>query len=111
MDILGKITADFKSKLGRSVEVPEWGGTVIYYNPLTALERVQINKGVSEGDETVLFINLLITKALDGDGKQMFEDNAQTRAILEGGADFKVVTRIVTEMGADGPDLDTSKNA
>lgn len=99
-DILKAIKADFASKKMRHVKVPEWCGAKIYYDPLTAAERVNINKGLSENDDTHLMINMLLFKAKNEDGTLMFEDNADTRATFEGSSDFTVVARVAAQFGA-----------
>lgn len=98
MDLLNTIKADFASKKNRTVKVPEWGNLVIHFDPLTARERVDINKGVSEGDEAGILINLLIFKAKDEQGKPLFEDNADTRAVLSSETDLSVMMRISKDM-------------
>lgn len=98
-DLLAKITADFDKKKMRHVAVPEWDCT-IYFNPLTLSERKRIATGHKPDDEAGLMVSLLIEKALDGEGKPLFQANANTRATLEGGADAAVVARVVTSMGA-----------
>lgn len=99
MDILEKIKADYASKKMRKVEVPEWGAT-IYFNPLTLAERKQITAGHAKDDDGGMTVSLLIKKALDKDGKPIFDGSAETRAALEGGTDAAVITRIVTQMGS-----------
>ncbi|MEQ3631573.1 MAG: hypothetical protein ABNG97_09725 [Sulfitobacter sp.] len=108
-NLLDRIKADFEGKKMRKVAVPEWN-TDIFFNPLTLSERKRIGKGHAKDDDAGLMVSLLIEKALDKDGKPIFESDALTRATLEGGADAGVVSRVVTAMGAQ-ESQDEAKNA
>ena len=110
-DILQAMKADFLSKKNRHVEVPEWNNAKIYYDPLTAIERVNINKGVGSDDESTLMINLLLFKAMNEDRTPMFTDDADTRAIFHGGSDFTVIARVAAEMGVAKKGQDTVDEA
>lgn len=99
MDILQKIKADYDGKKMRKVAVPEWDAE-IYFNPLTLAERKRIAKGHDPKDDAGLTVSLLIEKALDADGKRIFDGSAETRAALEGATDAAVIARVVTQMGA-----------
>lgn len=80
------------------VEVPEWGVT-LYFRPLTPAERASIRKGISENDDEEMLVAGLIRKALDADGKPVFDDNAETRAALHTKGDLNVIVRIMADVG------------
>lgn len=109
MGVLDKIADDYAAKSGRKIPVPEWE-VDIYHNPLTLFDRKQLNKGVGGGDEEAVFLNIVIQKSLDKDGKRIFKDDAKTRSTLEGKADATIITRIIAAM-QEVPTVAAEKNA
>ena len=70
-----------KNKFGVSqkylYELKDWDETIlkIYWNPLTIAERESIvAKSGEDGSNEDFALNLMITKALDKDGKRLFQD-------------------------------------
>lgn len=98
--ILETISQRHADQKPTEIDVPEWGAK-LYFTPLTAAERASIRKGVDPDDDGEMLIASIIRKARDKDGKPAFEDNAETRAILAGKAEFSIIRRIIQE--ADGP--------
>lgn len=82
-----------------SVEVPEWG-TTLFFKPSTLAQRDRIYKHINDGSLEAL-VETLIQRALDGDGKRVF--NEACRKDLMTRTDPDVISRIVTAM-SDEPD-------
>ena len=93
-DILQTISQRHADQTATEIDVPEWN-TKLYFTPLTAAERASIRKGIDAEDDGEMMIASIIRKACDKDGKRVFEDTAETRAILSGKAEFSVIRRII----------------
>ena len=100
VDILAAIETAFDEREPVKVNVPEWGGVDLYFQPdLTVAQQKQIRAGINANDEGALMASFIIHQALDAEGKRVFEANAKTRATLESKAGLRVLTRILSEIG------------
>jgi hypothetical protein len=71
MNILDKAVAHF-DKLGtKKIKVPEWD-SVIYATPFTLSEKRTLLQ-FSKGNDAEFMVRTLIMKALDKDGKKVFD--------------------------------------
>ena len=116
MSVLEKATAQFRNKISgelQFVEVPEWGESPdkplkIYYKP--ALNFKAQNKILAlfkqdKDDEAVC--QSLIIKALDEDGKHIFQQTDMPSLLRE--VDPDVVNRILGEMATNIDDAEELK--
>ena len=105
-EILEKAKAHFSDKLSGGmgeINVPEWGAT-IYFKPVNLEQRNTIYTAYKDkGLE--MYIQMLITRALDSDGNRMFKNVDKLE--LRKHVDPDVIERICSAMEADEPDLET----
>ena len=107
--ILAAIEADFNDHKMSKVEVPEWGGLTIFFDPLTLAEQRSITAGHGE-DQAAIAVSALLEKAKDKDGNPLFEGTAAERATLESKARATIVKRIMKAMGlTDEEDANDAK--
>lgn len=120
MDLAQRIKAHFQALPVGKVEVPEWGEDgqplVIYYRAPTVEERQKFVWARERDGEVAASATVIVTKALDADGKKLFTIEHKRLFLKE--ADATVVLRIahrmllvpsVEEMGKDSertPDSD-----
>ena len=83
-------------------EVKDGDETVleIYWHPLTIAEREAIQKKAGSDDATDFALGMMIEKALDEDGKRLFQDGE--RAVLKNAIDASVLQDIQLAMLASG---------
>lgn len=94
MSILDKAIAHF-DKLGtKKIKIPEWD-SVIYATPFTLEEKRTLVK-FSNGNDAEFMIRTLITKAIDKDGKKVFD--LSDKPTLMGHAHSGVIERVVGEI-------------
>lgn len=92
MGNLDKAKEHFSSLEVQSIDVPEWDQTV-YWRPWNIAERQKVWGAVKQsGRETELSARVLITKALDKDGKNLYSVG-DLRTLCHD-VDFAVVERI-----------------
>lgn len=106
-DILARMQAVHEGRAFKAVKVPEYGMT-LHFKPLTLGERSTIRKGVNPSDDEALWVNTLILKACDKDGKPVFEDDGPTRKVLYQ-MDMNVLRRVLEE-AEDDSDKGSAKN-
>lgn len=86
------------------IEVPEWDAQ-IYYRPASTLhEESQVIELQQQGKSTEALVQTLINRALDKDGKNVF-DNADRLKLMRN-VDPKVILSIVTQFRADEEELE-----
>ena len=83
-------------------EVKQNGETVleVYWHPLTISERESIQKKAGSDDASDFALGMLIEKALDEDGKRLFQDGE--KAILKNAVEAAVLQDIQLAMLASG---------
>jgi len=85
-----------------SYDVTHDGETLltVYWHPLTIAERESIQKKSKEEDATDFALSLMIEKALDSDGKRLFQDG--DRAALRRDVEANVLQEIQMAMLTSG---------
>jgi hypothetical protein len=85
-------------------EVKQDGETVleIYWHPLTIAERESIQKNSDSEDAGDFALGMMIRKALDVDGKRLFQDGE--RAVLRNSVEASVLQEIQLAMLSSGAD-------
>tara|TARA_R100001594_G_C3903953_1_gene231586 strand:- start:85 stop:441 length:357 start_codon:yes stop_codon:yes gene_type:complete len=104
MSILDRAEADFRSKLSgklQSIDVPEWGEKdaplKVFWKPLINFKsQEKIFALVSAGKSSEAVCQTLITRALDEDGNQMFQQHELEKLMRF--TDPNVISRIVSAM-------------
>nr|BAR24696.1 putative phage tail assembly chaperone [uncultured Mediterranean phage uvMED] len=83
-------------------EVKEGDETVleIYWHPLTIAERESIQKKLGPDDASDFALSLMIEKALDADGKRLFQDGE--KAVLKNAVEAAVLQEIQLAMLSSG---------
>ena len=83
-------------------EVKDGDETVleVYWHPLTIAERESIQKKAGSDDANDFALGMLIEKALDEDGKRLFQDGE--RAVLKNAVEASVLQDIQLAMLASG---------
>ncbi len=83
-------------------EVKDGDDTVleIYWHPLTIAERESIQKKAGSDDANDFALGMLIEKALDEDGKRLFQDGE--KAILKNAVEASVLQDIQLAMLSSG---------
>ena len=74
----------------------------VFLHPLTIAERESIQKKVGSDDANDFALGLMIEKALDQDGKRLFQDGE--RAILKNSVDASILQEIQLAMLTSGSD-------
>ena len=72
----------------------------VYWHPLTIAERESIQKKVGSDDANDFALGLMIEKALDADGKRLFQDGE--KAVLKNAVEASVLQEIQLAMLASG---------
>ena len=72
----------------------------IYWHPLTIAERESIQKKAGSDDANDFALGMMIEKALDADGKRLFQDGE--KAALKNAVDASVLQEIQLAMLASG---------
>tara|TARA_R110002020_G_scaffold316839_1_gene532193 strand:- start:2756 stop:3106 length:351 start_codon:yes stop_codon:yes gene_type:complete len=85
-------------------EVKQDGETVleVYWHPLTIAERESIQKSADSEDAGDFALGMMIRKALDVDGKRLFQDGE--RAVLKNSVEASVLQEIQLAMLSSGAD-------
>ena len=98
--ILARATEHFRGKVGgemRTIDVPEWGNTRIYYKPVSTLkEQSKLVELASQNKTVEALVESLVMRARNEDGGKMF--NMADKVILMNEVDPGVIIRIVGEM-------------
>ena len=74
----------------------------VFWHPLTIAERESIQKKVGSDDANDFALGLMIEKALDQEGKRLFQDCE--RAILKNSVDASILQEIQLAMLTSGSD-------
>ena len=74
----------------------------VFWHPLTIAERESIQKKVGSDDASDFALGLMIEKALDEDGKRLFQDGE--KAILKNAVDASILQEIQLAMLTSGAD-------
>lgn len=95
------IAAHWDALKRQKVEVPEWNGAVIYYDPLTISERDQLNRSASNE----YAVDAIILKAQNENGERLFgkADKMQLMNAASGSVIGRVAAAILS---ADAVDVD-----
>lgn len=85
-------------------EVKQDGETVleVYWHPLTIAERESIQKSADSEDAGDFALGMMIRKALDVEGKRLFQDGE--RAVLKNSVEASVLQEIQLAMLSSGAD-------
>jgi|LWDU01.1.fsa_nt_gi hypothetical protein len=96
--VLAKATQHFRQQIQNNVSVltvPEWG-TDIHYRPMNGKQRDAIIKHVNDGHIMEAYVESILTRARDDNGKLMFKPIHRKELMTR--VDPDVVQRIATEM-------------
>ncbi|GAA5073476.1 hypothetical protein N0B44_15580 [Roseibacterium beibuensis] len=106
-DLLDRLVAQAESVAPVCVSVPEWS-TELYFKPLTGADRMTIRRPLGKKPtEEELIVSTLQHKAMDADGKRVFETDQAARVKMLKALDLEVVMRVLREAGqADDPRAD-----
>jgi hypothetical protein len=74
----------------------------VYWHPLTIAERESIQKNVDSEDASDFALGMMIRKALDAEGKRLFQDGE--KAVLKNSVEAEVLQEIQLAMLASGTD-------
>ena len=74
----------------------------VYWHPLTIAERESIQKNVDSEDASDFALGMMIRKALDAEGKRLFQDGE--KAVLKNSGEAAVLQEIQLAMLASGTD-------
>tara|TARA_B100001094_G_scaffold4709_1_gene4266 strand:- start:2066 stop:2416 length:351 start_codon:yes stop_codon:yes gene_type:complete len=74
----------------------------VYWHPLTIAERESIQKNVDSEDASDFALGMMIRKALDAEGKRLFQDGE--KAVLKNSVEAAVLQEIQLAMLASGTD-------
>ena len=74
----------------------------VFWHPLTIAERESIQKKVGSDDANDFALGLMIEKALDQDGKRLFQDGE--KAVLKNAVDASILQEIQLAMLTSGSD-------
>lgn len=74
----------------------------VFWHPLTIAERESIQKKVGSDDASDFALGLMIEKALDENGKRLFQDGE--KAVLKNAVDASVLQEIQLAMLTSGAD-------
>lgn len=74
----------------------------VYWHPLTIAERESIQKKTDSDDANDFALNMMVQKALDVDGKRLFQDGE--KAVLKNAVEASVLQEIQLAMLASGAD-------
>ena len=110
-----KASNHFRKRLNGELlhlDVPEWGEEgkpfKIYFKPLINFKaQEKIFKLVSESKSSEALCMTLVIRALNADGKQLFQEGHMGQLMHE--TDPDVVSSIVTRMGAESDDHESLK--
>jgi len=94
MSILDKAVAHFDELGTKKIKIPEWD-SVIYANPFTLTEKRTLLK-FSNGNDAEFMARTLIMKALDKDGKKVFD--ISDKPTLMGHAHSGIIERVAVEI-------------
>ena len=72
----------------------------VYWHPLTIAERESIQKKTDSDDANDFALNMMVQKALDADGKRLFQDGE--KAVLKNAVEASVLQEIQLAMLASG---------
>ena len=72
----------------------------VYWHPLTIAERESIQKKADTDDSNDFALNMMIQKALDADGKRLFQDGE--KAVLKNAVEASVLQEIQLAMLSSG---------
>ena len=75
----------------------------VYWHPLTIAERESIQKKTGTDDANDFALGLMIEKALDADGKRLFQDGE--KAQLKNAVDASVLQEIQLAMLSSGAEI------
>ena len=112
---IDKATSHFRQRLNGellSLDVPEWGEAgkpfKIYFKPLINFKaQEKIFKLVSDSKSSEALCMTLVIRALDKNGKNLFQEGHMATLMHE--VDPDVVSGIVTKMGQESDDHETLK--
>jgi len=96
MNVLESAKAHFDKLEVRAIEAPEWD-TIVYSTPFTMGEKKSLWK-FAKNDDFEFMVRTLILKAVDKDGKKMFDISNKVELMNNVSPD--VITRIVGEISA-----------
>ena len=110
IDYFDGIREHFNTLETKVIEVPEWGlvgEKAIHSKPFNMLEKQKIFKGAT-GTDLIVLIDVIIEKALDKDGKKMF--NATHVLAFKTKADTNIIADVATKiMGTENTDIEDNK--
>ena len=115
MSVLEKATAQFREKISGELQhvlVPEWGEPdkplKIYYKPaINFMAQGKILALFKQDKDSEAVVQSLIIKALDADGKHIFQQSDMQSLLRE--VDPDIVSRILSDMSTDIDDAEELK--
>ncbi len=113
LKVIDQVVGHFEQSGTRLIEVPEWGSDdgplTIHATAFTMEEQRRLrsrNKG--DLDDPSVLVDLLILKALDGEGNKLFD--LADKPVLMRKADANVLARVAAEITGSAETEDVSKN-
>ena len=101
--LIQKATAHFETMLAGAmrgpIKVPEWDTEIYWKTTSTMAQEARVIELTQEGKTTEALVMQLIMKALDADGKPLFD--LGDRLSLMNNVDPAVILRVVTSMKDD----------
>lgn len=99
-EILDRAKAHFDRQELKRIEIPEWGDdegnpAVIYSEPFTLQDKKTLVKFAKE-DDLEFIVRLVIMKAIDGDGKKIFD--LSDKPVLMNKIDPAVIIKIANKI-------------
>ena len=101
-NVLDNATKHFKDQLANgmsSTEVPEWNTTIYFRTAFNFAQQEKIFELSNEGHMVSALVQTLIEKALNKDGKRLFNSASKQRLMHD--VDPNVIIRVVSEINAE----------
>lgn len=113
MSVLDKAKSHWSGLKRGTVHVPEWAGDefdgIVHFDRLTVSDQQRLAPGL-KSDPFGTGVRLVMTKAQDGSGKRLFDDEASTFAALLNEVSPQVLERIIAAMSSLPSEADAAKN-
>lgn len=111
MSVLNKAKEHFNNQMTgqmKSVEVPEWDTTIYFKTVQNFAAQQKILQLSNEGKVVEALVETLIVKALDKDGKRVF--NSADRDVLMREVDPEVILKVCTAINKADSDTSMDKD-
>lgn len=113
MSVLDKAKTHWAALKRGTVHVPEWAGDefdgIVHFDRLTVSDQQRMAPRL-KSDPFGTGVQLVMTRAQDGGGKRLFDDEASTFAALLNEVSPQVLERIIAAMSSLPSEADAAKN-